>query len=257
MKPAFSLVVPIYSPLPFQRAMTEFCLKTMRYHADHDYELIVVEAGGEHWRPEKHTDPAMRIDKYLNFPERTGNIVAEVNAGADLATCDLIGHTGNDLVMPQGWDTALLEPFKKYADCGMSGLSGIEPGAAPVGPADPMPKIVESYYAPLMLADKKWRFDASYPRGWYSDNDLLMRIYKAGLRSYRNCSVQMLHLNHMTGKFEPEEYQRAHRAAEKMFHDRWGDSPHLMYAMVRSGGVMWGREHEALMRPIQQQPIRR
>lgn len=254
MKPRLSVVLPVYTPLPLQRAMTEFVIKTMRANADDDYELIVAEAVGEHWRPEKWAhDPLMRVDQYSRYAERTGNMSIEVNTAFGLARADIMAQTANDIVMPKGWDTALLEPFKRFKDCGVASLAGLEPGAAPIGAL--MPKIVEGFYAPLMAFAKRWRIDESYPGGWYSDNDMIMRVYREGLRAYRNHAAQIIHLNHMTNALVDQgQHAKDHALAEKMFHDKWGDSPLLIYGMIRAGGILWGREHESLLRAIRPHP---
>lgn len=271
-KPTISVVLPVLAPTPFLRAMTEFCIKTLRAHADAPFELVVVEAehnhfdlrkewttpadigdGGpkeydEHWVAE----PLMRIDKYLNFTPKIGG-VREINAGIDAASGNFIVTAGNDVIVPPHWDTELLRAFNECKDCGVSALSAAEPGAY-IGPQpdQPLPLLVEGMYSPFMMFRKGWRFEECYERG-YQDSDLIMRMYTADppLRAYRNCRASVHHLLRMTNeRVATAEHDTVFARDEKLFYERWGACPLHMFMLIRSGQISYGREHEALLRPI-------
>lgn len=261
-----SVILPLLVPTPFLRAMTEFAIKTLRLHADNAFELVVVEAGGHYFDPAgvyeqdgklvavsvfgPQGNPACRVDKYLNFNPPIGSI-AELNAGVDAASGDFLVFTGNDVFVPPHWDTELLYMFEQRKDCGAAALSAVEGGAV-VGSKDPMayPAFVEGMYSPFTMFRKGWRFDESY-RKIYQDSDLIMRMYEAGLRSYRSNRARVLHLLKVTSdSVEPEKHLQDLAHDERLFYKRWRNSPLWMYGMMRSGGLSYGREWESWTRSI-------
>lgn len=252
-KPTITVLLLLYAPTPFLRAMTEFSIRALRQHADGDYKLLISEQDGDQFTPErwKH-DPMMRIDQHITR-ETCDNLAIPMNAALDAIDTDYVVITGSDIVaFQQGWDSALLEPFEKYADCGTSCLAAKEPGNPPIGTPTPAAWIVEGMFAPFMMMKPSQRYDLSYPGGSYADSDLMMRIYESGQRSYRNNRVQVIHMNGMTysaiGKGHAVDERFA--TAEKMFHERWCASPYLMYGMMRSGHIVYGQEHKAWLSPI-------
>lgn len=247
-----SVIMPLLVPTPFLQAMTEFAIKTLRLHADQPFELVVVEANWRYFDPETLTrddvPEGIHPDIYLNLPGKPTQ-VQELNAAVDAATGDLLVFTGNDLIAPPHWDTELKLPFEKYKDCGASALSAFEPGGT-IGPDFPMDLIVEGMYSPFMAFKKGWRYDEAYERV-YQDSDLIMRLYGAGLRSYRSCRAQVHHLLRMTNdRIGPVAHNAALARDEKIFYERWHRSPLMMYGVIRMGQWVFGREHHALTAPI-------
>lgn len=268
--PKISVVLPILTPTPFLRAMTEFCIKTLRAHADYPFELVIVEAGGTHFFPDRPDLERLpkpgevwklpagfprerlnegRADKYLHFPQKIGQ-VKEINAGIDAASGDFIVFTGNDLIVPPHWDSELLKPFELYKDCGASCLAAGEPGNLWIGSQQSVDLIVEGMYSPFMMFKRGWRYDEGYGR-IYQDSDLIMRLYEAGLRSYRNNRASVIHFNRMTNdNVDAEAHNRQLAIDEERFYQRWSKSPHMMFAMIRRGFNVYGKEHEGWLAPI-------
>ena len=258
-----SVVLPVLAPTPFLRAMTEFTIKTLRAHADNPFELIVVEADGDHFDPngsnEQHIALSSLIDKYLNFTPKIGNI-REFNAGVDAASGDFILSTGNDVIVPPHWDTELLRVFEEHPDCGVASLSALEPGAV-VGPAalkecvSQQPEVgtvecVEGMYSPFMMWRRGWRMDEDYVK-IYTDSDFVMRIYAAGQRAYRSCRANVHHLVRMTSdRVDSEQHARDLAQDEQLFYQRWGRSRLMIFGLIRSGGWTYGREHLSFTTPI-------
>lgn len=244
-----SVVLPVLLTEKFLISMTEFCIKAMRQQTALDYELVVVETGSRALEAHVGVEGDLRIDRYLHRPERT-SAVRDFNAACDLAAGELLVHTGNDIIVGPGWLEALVEPFERFVDCGASSLAAGEPGAPNVGPPVPVPLIVEGMYTPIMAFRREWRFDEAY-RGGYSDSDLIMRMYARGLRAYRNCRSRVLHLNHMTDRAYANDARHAEiEEGERLFYQRWGDSPWLMFYVTKCGGVTYGREHEVALHRI-------
>lgn len=241
-----SVVLPILVPTPFLRAMTEFCIKTLRAHADQPFELVVVEAV-HHYFESTGPEHPLHVEKYINFPQKIGQ-VREINAGVDAATGDLIVFTGNDLIAPPHWDTELRRPFELFRDCGASSISAFEPGAR-VGPPAAMDLYVEGMYSPFMAFRKGWRYDEAYQRV-YQDSDLIMRMYDKGLRAYRSCRVHAHHLLRMTNdNVDKAQHDVILKQDERLFYQRWGKSPLMMFGLIRFGAWGYGHEHESLTNP--------
>ena len=256
-----SVILPLLVPTPFLRAMTVFCIKTLRMHADHGFELIVVEAVHDYFDPSKHGPVALSpmINKYIGFPQKIGNI-REFNQGVDVASGDFIVSVGNDVIVPPHWDTELLRVFEENPDCGVASLSALEPGVV-IGPGTQQECVsqqseigvidyVEGMYSPFMMWRKGWRMDESYVK-IYCDSDLIMRMYAKGLRAYRSCRTRVHHFARMTSdRVDPEQHQRDLAQDEKLFYQRWGKSRLMIFGLIRSGQLTYGREHIAFTTPI-------
>jgi len=232
-----SVVLPVIVSHPWQVAMTRFCIDALRSCAKTPFQLVIVETGSRHFEE--------MADRYLHRAERT-SLVQDWNAGADVATGDYLVHIGNDIIVQPGWDEALLAAFESFTDCGASSLSCLESGNPPIGPREAMPgKFVEGFFGPLLMFRKEWRLDPAYI-GMFSDNDLIMRQYGQGLRPYRNCGAHCYHLDGITWKqsIDPAASSKNAEHGKRLFYERWADSPLLMSAMIRRGGVIYGKEHE-------------
>ncbi len=248
-KSKISVVLPVMTPTPFLRAMTEFTIRTLRLHADSLFELVVVEADGCWFDPERTKLPFV-VDRYLNYTPKIG-CVKEVNKGVDAATGDFLMFTGNDVIAPPHWDTELLLPFEKRKDCGVASLSAFEPGAI-VGPPQALqdPEFVEGMYSPFCMVRKGWKYDESYKK-IYQDSDLVLRLYAAGYRAYRSNRAHVHHLVRMTSdRVEPEKHSKEMAHDEHLFYQRWHDCPYMMYGLIRSSVITYGHEWEAWHRPI-------
>ena len=260
-----SVVLCVLTPTPFLRAMTEFAIKTLRLHADNDFELVVVEAEGDWFDPRRKVtnesgeivaqwitrfelDPTLRIDKYLNFTPKIG-CVKELNKGLEAATGDFIVCTGNDVIVPPHWDTELLRCFEERKDCAIASLSALEPGYT-VGPPQTADMIVEGMYSPFVMFRKGEVFDEAYIK-IYQDSDLVMRIYERGQRAYRSCRAHVHHLCRMTSdRVNPAEHNWQLAHDEKLFYERWGKSPLMMFGLIRYGKWQYGQEYLSLLSPI-------
>jgi len=251
-----SVVLPLLLPDEFCVSMTRFCLDALRINASgkNEVELVIVETGSQHLHGAHDRHDWAGPGKYLHFdrgPSR--NYVKDWNAGADAATGEYLVHIGNDVIVGKGWDEALMEPFRRFKDCGVSTTSALEFSNAPIGHRSPVPGVVvEGMFAPLMMFRKGWKFDEAY-EGGYSDSDLIMRMYEEGLRAYRSYSSVCWHFGPMT------TWERAYadkdkgwgqvNKGEETFYRRWKGSAHWMYAMIRAGGIQYGKEHVAALAP--------
>lgn len=212
---------------------------------------MVVEQGGDYFS--NPASPGCRPDVYIHNDKRIG-ITVELNQGIDASDGDFVVHAGNDVIVTDGWDDAMLEPFRRYKDAGVTCCAATEPGAF-IGPPHPMNLITEGMFSPFMMFRRGWKFDEGY-YGCYSDSDLVMRHYDAGLRAYRNCAVIIHHLGHVAqnqGLSDRGAWDIAH--GERRFYERWGGSPLMMFGMIRSSVQAYGREYEGWALPLHPKPI--
>ena len=259
-----SVVLPIITPTPFLRAMTEFSIATLKAHATAPFELIVVEANGLNFQPAPERPVVLQrtllqIDKYLPFNPGIGAI-REFNAALKLATGDYIVSTGNDVIVPEGWDAELLRIFAEQPDCGIASLAAVEPGAI-VGPSSPRELVsqqaeigpvteVEGMYSPFMMWRRGWEMCEDYQK-IYCDSDLVMRVYATGQRAYRSCTHHVRHFARMTSdRVDPEKHADDLAHDERLFYQRWGRKRWLMFALLRAGRVTYGQEHLSFTCPI-------
>lgn len=232
-----SVILPVIIHEPWQVTMTQACMKIMRETTAIPFDIFVVEAGGQHLAPYMGT-----VDYHWAAPYGKSNYVKDFNLGLDAATGDYVVQTGNDIFTQPGWLEALLECFERYPDCGAASLGTHEGGGLSHRPA---PFIIEGWYDPLMMWKKKdrpvdlWRFDEAYA-GCFSTSDLIMRLYTAGYRCYRNHRVVCSHIGQQT--WSDEEMNVVRPAATKLFIERWGNSPLWAASMILGGSVHFGRE---------------
>ena len=244
MTPAVTIVLPILIREPWQKMMTESCIKIMQSTTQVPYELIVVETQSRELDPTEHGptsgNGAWWNYRYIHRPERT-SLVADLNAGIDAASGDYIGWIGNDIITKPGWLEALLDCFTRYQDCGIASLAAQEVGAALNH--QPGDFIIEGWYGPLVLFKKGWRLDEA--AGILCESDLIMQLYHAGLRAYRNHKVVILHLYQQTFANESGwNDERAQRETRQRFMERWGSSPLWAASMILRGGVIFGKEYD-------------
>jgi len=213
--------------------MTEAAIKIYRDTTAVPFELVVVETGSAHF--------GKAADTYVHRASRT-TLVNDINAGLNAASGEFVVQAGNDIFVKPGWLEALLECFGRFSDCGAASLAVQEIGARLAHESAPF--ITEGWYGPLMMWRRGWRLDEAY-ESVGSDSDLVMRLYAAGLRAYRNHRVVVLHLNNQTWQgAQSEAYHQMEERAHRTFVERWGQSPLWAATMILRGGLVFGREFD-------------
>ncbi len=239
-QPSISVILPVLHMNEDHLEMTISCIKRMRARAyGRKFQLVVIETLSKDLNPKLQNE--LQIDQYIHFADRT-RYTKDFNAGVDLASGDYLVHTGNDVLVNDGWLDALLEPFEKYTDCGVSSLSAVEPKHT-IGLKEPMNLIVEGMYGPIMMCKKDWRLDEEYI-GAASDNDLIMRLYTKGFRAYRNYASVVEHESAQTWKGLNDTENMRHGI--DLFYKRWAGSPWLIFMLMKNGVVQYGHEHLAV-----------
>ncbi len=217
-----SVVLPILINHKWQRHLTECCIKTMRDTTEVPFELVIVESKTIYFK--EHEDIFITSDD-------NSNVVKDTNMGFDAATGEIVVHTGNDILTRPGWLEKLLECFN-ISDCGVATLAASDLNQKPVD------IIMEGIYCPLMAFRKGWRFDEEY-ENTFVDSDLIMRIYKAGFRSYRNWGCRITHLLQQTdeGKFSKKTREENFNKGKNLFLKKHLGSKLMVFRALTEGHI--------------------
>jgi len=241
MSRSVSVVVPCLTEHRWQVDLTEAIIQVARHTTDVPFELIIAEAVGNYFDgrlPRQHLPP-VDADKHFYNPAK-GNANGDTNAGMALCSGDIIVVLTNDVFVKPGWLEAMLACFDLFPDCGMASLATTDHQ----GESQPVNAILEGIWCPIfaVLNRPEFRFDAvEFPSEW-GDYDLVMRVYAAGFKAYRNRIVVCNHLGRMTNgnAMEPEKAAKIEGYRQK-FLQRWGNTPvaaSLMFRALISGWVI-------------------
>ena len=249
MPRSVSVVVPCLTEHRWQADLTRACIDIARHTTEVPYELVVAEAvgaepHGSYFAPsgQVFATPLDRIkfgvDKHFFNPNK-GNANGDTNTGMNLCEGEIIVVLTNDVFVKPGWLEYLLECFDRFPDCGMASL-----GTTDHTNERAVNAIVEGVWCPVFAIPNRpeFRFDAmEFPSEW-GDYDLLMRIYQAGLRSYRNLNILCNHLGRATNgnASDPEKAARIEEYRQK-FLNRWGPTPQsssIMFRALMSGWIV-------------------
>jgi hypothetical protein len=105
-------------------------------------------------------------------------------------------------------------------------------------------------YSPFCMWKNGWAMDERYVK-IYQDSDLVMRMYTQGLRAYRNCAAHVHHLGRMTSDtVNPDKHHKELVQDEETFYQTWGNSPLMMFGLMRMGQWHYGKEYISLLQDI-------
>lgn len=217
-----NVVVPVYIREDRHLAMSLRCLSRAKEMTRLPYKTIIVETCSNYL-----TDHA---DIHIYEKERT---TADKSINRGFFACDskYTVLLTNDVMVNEGWLEALLEPFDKYEDCGVSTLGSDQFGHTKKN------KIEEGIWGSVfMLPSEYAQFDENYINSW-EDSDLWMQIYTRGYKMYRNFNCIVSHNPGQTVYKDPmtqENWQR-NRA---YFIEKWKDSKLPLYRILTDGDIV-------------------
>lgn len=228
-KPEISVVLPVLIGHDWQIPMTLCCIDTLFCTTDVPFELIIVDSSiGKHANLQWH-----KADHVIRRPA-AGNSTADINAGLEVATAPYTLYMGNDIFVRDEWAEALLECFA-IDDCGIATLASADLMNTPLANFFGKALILEGLYGPFMMFETGARFDDDFFPAAFADSDLMMRMYNAGKRSYRNCRVIIQHLNRQT--INGPSHEAAFETAKQRFTAKHGGSPLLVYRLISEGWI--------------------
>lgn len=204
----FSVMLPVLIPSEKHLAMTYKCLTLAKKYTSLPFELVIVESGSQYLSDE--------ADVYINekvpsTPEHGHNIGWKVCSG------DYITLLTNDVYVSEGWLEALHDCFLKKEDCGASTLASTQFSHIKEN------KIEEGNWwgmamIPKYVFDKVGYYDERFVNAW-CDTDLLLRMYKAGYKMYRNFNCVVEHLVGQTNYAKPS-FNKDYEAGRKLFNEK-------------------------------------
>jgi len=203
-----SVVIPILVTSIEQVAMTVSCIKTAKETTKMPFEVIIVETLTDYFKD--------LADVYIWEKEKTYATIS-VNRALKASNRNWKVILTNDVFVKDGWLEAMFECFKQNKDCGVSTLASTQFNHIKSF------KIEEGNWwsvvlLPQGMLDKIGYLDENF-RGVWDDTDMLMRIYRAGYKMYRNFSVVVDHLigeSHYDNPHHLENYQHG----EKLFYEK-------------------------------------
>tara|TARA_Y100000310_G_scaffold171492_1_gene171681 strand:+ start:3313 stop:4101 length:789 start_codon:yes stop_codon:yes gene_type:complete len=260
-----TVMMPVMFTEPaWQVPMTRYSLECLTVEPGEDFNVVVVETGSDFFMPGDNFDPwSIGINvldyKYINMEGKT-QWTTDANEGLKACDREFIVHTGNDIFVRPGWARELLRPFEDYDDCGVSCLASSD---LPRPLCDLGDFTVEGIYGPFMMfrrethnRDFPWQnarngeldstgsfieFDEEFP-DIFSDTDLILAHYAAGLRSYRNHRSRVSHLNkatYDTMHSQEEQKERSMKYGQQMADKHFKACGHLrMYHHLLEGHVV-------------------
>lgn len=255
------VLMPVMFTEPdWQVPMTKYAIECLTIDPGADFNLVVVETGSNYLAQDPLALHHKHAHQYIHCPNKTA-YTSDANEGLEACEAEFVIHTGNDVFVRPGWASALLEPFEKYKDCGVSCLAS---GDLPAPISTIGDHIIEGVYGPFMMFRRQWnpvieyypatncrdmmpysdapkQFDPAFP-DIFSDTDLILAHYGAGLRSYRNHKVRIEHLNRATYDTlhsEAEQLERFHKYKNQMATKHFKACGHLrMFHHLIDGHVV-------------------
>lgn len=201
-----NVIVPILVNTPEQIAMTIRCIKKAR-ESKIPFELVIVETKTDYFKD--------LADIYIWEKEKTTATIS-INRALKVCNKDWVVLLTNDVIVDDGWLEALFECFK-VNDCGCATLGSTQFNHQKEN------KIEEGNWwsivlFPQWLFEKVGYFDEQF-RGVWDDTDLLIRIYKAGFKMYRNFNVIV---EHPTSSHQDnfEQHKENYRHGQELFHNK-------------------------------------
>lgn len=196
--------------------MAQDCLASILQFVDRNETQIIVVDNGSTARSQYWEDNA---DVYVRLNKNMG-ISRGWNCGLKLATGEYLVVVGDDITARPGWLEAMYDGMQ-LTNAGMCN-PGVEHLPGGVG-------IQENYKWPsgacFMLSrntiNKVGYFaEETYFPGNWEDWDYWLRIYKAGLKIYRNYKVTVLHKEGKT--MHAADLSARHNANKERFIAKWG-----------------------------------
>lgn len=226
-----SVLLPVIILNKWQLHLTEACVKTLIDCTDYPFELVIIETINNQLYHLRHLERC-RV-KYINRKKRT-NLVNDLNAGMQVATGNVLVHTANDIFVRENWLEALIEPFEKYNDCGVSTLASVELNHVEAS------RIVEAVGGGALMAFRNiWKFDPQFV-GPFSDSDIIMQAYNNGYRMYRNHKTRFNHFQEMTYQtlYNKQERKDLFEKSKGLFIKKHGGSPLMAFRALMEGWRM-------------------
>lgn len=190
IKPTYTIGVLVYHRSPELVQMARDCIASIK-NSSQDYELIIIDNGSTEKYPWEN-----ECDTYVRFQENKG-ISRGWNTVLKLARGKYITIVNDDVKVRKGW----LEELQKAMDMPLAGVANVHVEHLPPGTG-----IVENYKwfsgSCFMLTqatvNRVGYFDEEIFPCNTEDWDYWIRVYKKGLKLYKNYGMTVQHLEGQT-----------------------------------------------------------
>lgn len=216
-----SVVIPTLISNENQLRMTRKCIALAMTKSRIPFELVIVETNTNYL--------SELADVYIREKEIT-NATKSINRGFRNCSGDKVVLLTNDVLVDNYWLECLLACFDKK-DCGLSTLATTQFNHFK------QDKIEEGIWFSIAMMNKcDAQFDEKYVNSW-DDSDLIMNVYKRGLKMYRNfnCVVQ-----HDPGQ---TQYKKADHTSnfiknQEYFKEKWAEDKDTRMYKVFTEGIL-------------------
>ena len=248
--PKVSILIAIHNNLE----LNKFCLSSILSKTDYpNYEVVLVDNASTDGSREYILELSKTDNRVKVVLNKENESFAKANNRAlDASTGDYIIFLNNDTIVTQGWITRFLQHLKNDPAIGMIGpVSNAVGNEAKIEVSYSSPDGIDAFAEqycrrhdgeifdiPVLalfcsmikrsLLEKIGRLDECYDVGMFEDDDLCMRIKKAGFRLVCAEDVFIHHFQQGTFKLiPPDVYKQIFETNRKRYEDRWGPwKPH-------------------------------
>jgi len=217
-----SVIVPVYAYNEKLTFMTAKCIESAKAYTNIEFELIIVETCSNYF--------SEYADIHIYEKNRTTSTIS-INRAFSCCKSDYVVLLTNDVMVSEGWLEALIEPFNKFDDCGVSTLASNQFNHKKENRTE------EGIWGSVFMVPQKYaKFDGNYINSW-EDSDLWMQVYSRGYKMYRNFKCVVEHNPGQTHYQDPQ-HQVNYENNRSYFTNKWKDSKLPLYQILTKGYVV-------------------
>jgi GT2 family glycosyltransferase len=255
IKKGFTILIPTWNNLEF----LQLCLRSLQQHSVLDHEIMVIINDGSDGT--KKWVEAQAGLTYIHFNGNVGICVA-LNKGAEYAKNEYLLYLNDDMYVLPGWDTALMDEVDSI------GHTDFFISSTMIEPADTgnpcviiqdfgkdlvtfqEEKLLNEFntlqkedwngstWPPNLIHASLWKkvggLSEEFSPGMYSDPDLSMKLWQAGIRYFKGISKSRVYHfgTKSTGRIK-------HNDGKKLFFKKWGITPGDFAKYYLHRGTKW------------------
>jgi len=240
-----SIIIPAHNNLH----LTRLCVDSIFRHTTWpNYEIVIVDnASSDGTADYLHELAARYANVRCIFNERNAGFARAINQGIAAAGGDYLVFLNNDTIVARGWLTAMIRYLEAHPDVGMIGpatnLAGNEAKIdVDYTTVEEMEAFAERYtrehagealeprmlgffclVIPRRVLDQVGLLDERFGIGMFEDDDLSLRVRRAGYRLVCTDGAFVHHFHSATmRKFSEQEYLQLFEANRAKFEQKWG-----------------------------------
>lgn len=207
---------------------TRQCVNSIRRGTTLPYELIIVDNGSE---PQAATYATEAADLVV-LNERNLGFAAGMNSGIGLARAPYIAFVNNDTILPEGWDSKLIESLTSDPNFAIA-VPAVTNAGSPLTVRSatqdsltvlPLFKATPSgvlFLTHTSIIRDLGGWDDRYPYGSYEDVDLCFQVWANDLDIVFDERVLVAHTSKGTALSKLGDYESRWETNQRLFLDKW------------------------------------